>query len=407
MSTSTAANPPPAGNNRSETTINLCIGMVVLATIAIILRFWSRAISHGVRFWWDDWTALAALPFTLSVCALVIAWARNGLGQHTVQVATADPQDIDLGLRLLIAGAMLYDTAVSLAKFSALFFYLRVFRSPGNRWFQISVWTTFALAVAWLLYAWFITIFQCQPIAAAWTAELKATATCVSPFDFFSSSAISNLIIDVVILILPLPMLWRLQMKFAKKLLIAGVFVCGYCVVFMSVGRLVAIAQVANSLNADFTWNVTPIIQWTMVEPAIAVVSICLPAIFHLVKRTSDHGSLSLFTTRDVSKKASILPSSQISRMGRSTTKGGETDSEGFVRLRGQSPDSLMTRLRGSSEGAKFTATAFLAGQEIHNNQAPQVARHTRPEPEHHPSGDIPLRSIHVRTDVEISEDAR
>ena len=156
----------------------------------------------------------------------------------------------------------------------------------------------------------------------------------------------------------------------------------------------------------SFLGNVTPIIQWTMVEPAIAVVSICLPAIFHLVKRTSDHGPLSLFTTRDVSKKASILPSSQISRIGRSTTKGGgDTDSEGFVRLRGQSPDSLMTRLRGSSEGAKFTATAFLAEQERHEQN--QAVRHIRPEPEHHTSGDIPLRSIHVRTDVEISEDTR
>ena len=35
--------------------------MLVLATIAVALRFWSRYISHEATFWWDDWFALMAL----------------------------------------------------------------------------------------------------------------------------------------------------------------------------------------------------------------------------------------------------------------------------------------------------------------------------------------------------------
>ena len=39
------------------------IFLIVLPTVAIILRFWFRWLtssSHKERFWWDDWTALAA-----------------------------------------------------------------------------------------------------------------------------------------------------------------------------------------------------------------------------------------------------------------------------------------------------------------------------------------------------------
>lgn len=41
-------------------------------------------------------------------------------------------------------------------------------------------------------------------------------------------SVIPSTIIDLIILIMPLPMIWKLQMKLTKKILVMGVFVCGY-----------------------------------------------------------------------------------------------------------------------------------------------------------------------------------
>lgn len=38
----------------------LSITLLVISTIAICLRFWSRALNHGKKFGADDWTALAA-----------------------------------------------------------------------------------------------------------------------------------------------------------------------------------------------------------------------------------------------------------------------------------------------------------------------------------------------------------
>lgn len=35
--------------------------MLVLATVAVALRFWARYIAHKSGFWFDDWALLAAL----------------------------------------------------------------------------------------------------------------------------------------------------------------------------------------------------------------------------------------------------------------------------------------------------------------------------------------------------------
>ena len=39
----------------------LCIVMIVLSTLAVILRIWSRLTSKKQRFWWDDWCAIMSL----------------------------------------------------------------------------------------------------------------------------------------------------------------------------------------------------------------------------------------------------------------------------------------------------------------------------------------------------------
>jgi hypothetical protein len=35
--------------------------MLVLATVAVALRFWARSVALKAGFWWDDWLSLAAL----------------------------------------------------------------------------------------------------------------------------------------------------------------------------------------------------------------------------------------------------------------------------------------------------------------------------------------------------------
>ncbi len=51
---------------------------------------------------------------------------------------------------------------------------------------------------------------------------------CSNEDTLWLGSVIPSVIIDLIILIMPLPMIWKLQMKLTKKILIMGVFMCGY-----------------------------------------------------------------------------------------------------------------------------------------------------------------------------------
>ena len=50
--------------NRGPGFAALSIVMIILPTIAVTLRVWSRLTVKNQRFWWDDWFAIVSL-----VCA--------------------------------------------------------------------------------------------------------------------------------------------------------------------------------------------------------------------------------------------------------------------------------------------------------------------------------------------------
>jgi hypothetical protein len=202
---------------------------LVVAVVAVLLRFWSRALaaSHttpdgSARFWWDDWFALAALPWVIGTCALAINLVDLGVGKH---VADVPPEDQLQVLKVFFAVSFVYDTAISLVKFSALFFYARVF-SVTDKPFRYCLWGAMGLTAAWLFGICMMTLFTCVPVEKAWVPTVPGT--CIPTDTTWLASAIPSAFIDFIILLLPMPMLWKLQMKRSQKILLTGVFACGY-----------------------------------------------------------------------------------------------------------------------------------------------------------------------------------
>ena len=81
-----------------------------------------------------------------------------------------------------------------------------------------------------MLIALFVFIFQCRPILASWHFELRAgpeAATCLQPGRIILGIEITNVLIDVLILSLPVYMIRKLQMRTIKKLCIASIFLLG------------------------------------------------------------------------------------------------------------------------------------------------------------------------------------
>ena len=155
-----------------------------------------------------------------SLCALGLYWVSLGFGKHLREVLDSVTQ---IALVLFIF-SFLYNTGLTLVKLSVLMFYRRVFGITRAK--LIIYWIVGALLVGWFVAINFLNLFACTPVAKSWEHNLPGSCT-DSKMDLIGT-AIPNIFTDLILLILPMPVLWRLQMGLSRKLALAGVFAVGY-----------------------------------------------------------------------------------------------------------------------------------------------------------------------------------
>lgn len=158
----------------------------------------------------------------VAVCGLGIKLIGLGLGLH---VQAVPPENIEKFLKLLWIIYYIFDTGTAVGKASALFFYARIFSASHSK-FRYALWLVHALNVAWLLTILLCVTFMCSPIRKAWDTALPGK--CLNTGILWTGSGVTSLLIDVIILVMPLPMLWRLQLKLIRRIQVVGVFICGY-----------------------------------------------------------------------------------------------------------------------------------------------------------------------------------
>ena len=106
-----------------------------------------------------------------------------------------------------------------------LFLYRRVFGNI-NRVFSIAVYTVGVFNVCCWIIVFFIFACQCTPIDFAWDKSIPG-GHCIAFNTLCVSTAAISIATDVVILMLPGPMIWSLQLSRLQKLAIIGVFSLG------------------------------------------------------------------------------------------------------------------------------------------------------------------------------------
>ncbi|MCJ1408687.1 hypothetical protein MMC19_002762 [Ptychographa xylographoides] len=276
--------------NQSPRIIGVSVTLIVIATVAVVLRFVSRLVSKA-GLWWDDWMIVAALVVSWGACILMIISTNFGFGQHMDAEGSLENR-LNAAMhwfKLFYIYETIYTVAIALTKYSILLFYSRIFK---EHYFKVALWATCGLVTAWFIAIEISVIVECQPIHALWDFS---PGHCINLQQFFLGSGIPNILLNTIILILPLPMIWTLQIHVSHKLALSSVFLLGGFIVVVSIVRVV----ILNSLQqVDITWEFVDAGIWTSVEPAIGVCSACLPIMRSLWIRSkhsspSDAGSRS------------------------------------------------------------------------------------------------------------------
>ncbi len=203
-------------DNRQANLIVASAVCLAVAYIAVALRFASRRVAHNT-LGADDYAILAGLFFTSAFVASVIVCVNYGLGRHLILVTNFSAFG-----KGLLAAEILYNPAIFSTKLSILLLYKRIF---PVRPFVVILYITGAFVAAYSLTAAMVNLLQCLPINSVWNPSVKPR--CVNlGLELIIVSSI-NVVTDFVILILPMPLVWRLHTSTAKKAQVSGLFLLG------------------------------------------------------------------------------------------------------------------------------------------------------------------------------------
>ncbi|KAI1465029.1 uncharacterized protein F4812DRAFT_439290 [Daldinia caldariorum] len=265
-----------------ELLMGLAIAFIIVPSIFVGLRMWARKLKcTALRL--DDYLCLGALAFGIVCSALQVYAASNGqLGQH--QVVGPDGQPILDDPRFLVyektkfAVNILSVIGLGLVKASILIFYKGIFNTV--RPFRWAVYGMLGIVAAWTISYFFANLFTCYPITPL--IEPFYGKNCINSIPMWLSVVATDLIVDIGILLMPVPMVLRLQLPLKARLGLLGMFLLGATVCAISITRLATLVQIAAEFiyhYNDETYYTSPVFFWTNIELAIAVVSACLPTL--------------------------------------------------------------------------------------------------------------------------------
>lgn len=144
----------------------------------------------------------------------------HGLGKHVWIVPI---EDVVTVMQILFAYVLIYVVTVPLIKFSILLLYRRIF---GMTW---TIWVCMLLTAGYFVSCAVAFLVCCQPVSYYWSQYADPTGgKCVFDlYPFYIGNAAANLTTDVLILLVPIPLTWKLQMRTSQKILIIGIFLLG------------------------------------------------------------------------------------------------------------------------------------------------------------------------------------
>ncbi|KAF4893984.1 hypothetical protein CGCF415_v005022 [Colletotrichum fructicola] len=221
----------------------------------------------------DDWIMIVCGVIFI---VLVVIGQIAGALAFGEDIWMVEPDKLTLGLKLFFIDEPLYLATITLTKISVLIFYLRIF---PNKSFRRATYATITYIVTSMTVILFLQIFQCTPISFNWDGWKRdfGTYRCLDLHRLVNIAGGLSISHDLIILVLPLPLLWGLNTSKRSKIGISFMFSLGLFILITACIRLHYLAPFTHSLNP--TWDFTDPLIWSGIEASVSVIVVCLPAI--------------------------------------------------------------------------------------------------------------------------------
>ncbi|KAH8705547.1 hypothetical protein BGW36DRAFT_422101 [Talaromyces proteolyticus] len=238
-------------------------------------------------------TAGVSIPLILAfpllrVISKIHCLSGGAFGRHAWDVLLGSFTKPQLVLALLveITGPL----AICAVKISVLVLYLHIFGVLN--WMRISSIASMIFIGAFHVSLSIAFAAMCAPSPSSGPSRLNFLTAFISESCTYTRilvvyQGVANVIIDIFLLVLPLPAIWTMQMPLRRKITTSAMFSIGLCACLSSIIGLVYRVRY-YSISSDNTYLVVPVWATSMGEMTAGVMVCCMPSIaivFKLVRR--------------------------------------------------------------------------------------------------------------------------
>ncbi|KAK1579949.1 uncharacterized protein LY79DRAFT_612869 [Colletotrichum navitas] len=265
--------PPGVHESDSRASVAIAVNSVLLSILflAVGLRTYTRfCILKQVGN--DDLAAIVTF-FLVFGSSFAAVWnVRNGLGRHIYFLSTNELMEY---MKTFYTSIVLYNAALGGIKMTFLLQYYRVLAVQKMKKVFIGA---MIISGMWSVSQIFCAIFTCTPIPKFWDQSIPGY--CIPNYPFWYVNAGGNIITDLMVLILPLPALFKLKLRPGQKYVLVGIFCLGFFTCAISVIRIRFLR-----IEEDPTWENVESSAWSISELVSGLTCACLPACRPLVSR--------------------------------------------------------------------------------------------------------------------------
>ncbi|CAN9352634.1 hypothetical protein CC77DRAFT_1063291 [Alternaria alternata] len=271
----------PIENYLQVWTLALSGASIAIAWIAVILRLVAKHIRR--KFDYSDYCIVAALVSHTALCANCIYLAYYGafgFDMYTI-VARFGIDVLYILFKGVLVMTIVWNVTVCLSKLSVLLMYTSII--PNTSMLVMCRYIG-ATIILWIIVDLITALSICKPLAQAW----KDPDKCTSQNPFYFSQGMLNLIIDMVIIVLPMPYIFRLRMPWSRKVVAIVMLGLGIGTIAITVYRQKLLWKLDFG-DIPKTPNIIFAMILSELETAVMILVACIPLMRPLFWRNEGH----------------------------------------------------------------------------------------------------------------------
>ena len=245
--------------------ILMCFFVVCVST-RLATRY-TYVLAGGI----DDVLIGVAMLFGIAQTAVIHRSASCGLGQHEDTLSEAM---FETYAKHAYYGNILFVATLLFSKLSTIFLLTRLAPRHNTRLICQAVATFF---VVWALGSILGLTFQCQ-LPRPWDYRETDTHQCPVRAAALNYSIMAfDIATDIACIIIPIYLLWNLQIAVHRRWTLIGAFGCRLVVCICSAIRISTLVTYYNS--SDKSWEAVDPQIWAQVVQCLSIMSACIPSL--------------------------------------------------------------------------------------------------------------------------------